>query len=207
MALENQFENFSNDIELNMTSVNRKITNLMFEAKRINDLDLNLEILKEDLSFKKNKIENLSYDLERLKNQENTNVKNIDSLADQVDGINIIGTSTLQLINMQMIFNQNLRKNQEEYFNRIIDNKLNQAVQSNQASNLTVTPPDFMKTSSLDVVNINQDQDRVNELEVALLIAQDLQRRKEKNDFVEKLSETDFKTHLDEIYSRMNINA
>merc|ERR1711970_407904 len=96
--LQQQLTAMSNQMESNFTKINDDLNNIYYETSDIKHINHNLVILQEEMSqFHAEELPTLQKTLEDANEQVNRNELNIEALADQVYGLDILTSTTGQL--------------------------------------------------------------------------------------------------------------
>lgn len=134
IELQTSFSDFKAKTEDEIEVIQRNINNIFYETDNIKHMDHNLSKIQEELaSIVEQDISNMKDSLNDIASKTKTNMNNIESLADQVDGFGVVASSSGELSQVAAQMNRLANQQQLHKYQQVNDMMLYQMMSQIQA--------------------------------------------------------------------------
>ena len=122
VELQTSFSDFKAKTEDEIEVIQRNINNIFYETDNIKHMDHNLSKIQEELAtIVEQDISNMQDSLDDITSKTKTNMNNIESLADQVDGLGVIASSSGELSQVATQMNRLANQQQLHKYQQVND--------------------------------------------------------------------------------------
>ena len=122
VELQTSFSDFKAKTEDEIEVIQRNINNIFYETDNIKHMDHNLSKIQEELAtIVEQDISNMKDSLDDISSKTKTNMNNIESLADQVDGLGVIASSSGELSQVATQMNRLANQQQLHKYQQVND--------------------------------------------------------------------------------------
>ena len=122
VELQTSFSDFKTKTEDEIEVIQRNINNIFYETDNIKHMDHNLSKIQEELAtIVEQDISNMQDSLDDITSKTKTNMNNIESLADQVDGLGVIASSSGELSQVATQMNRLANQQQLHKYQQVND--------------------------------------------------------------------------------------